>query len=87
MPGLSGPEVARELQRRGLPVRVLALSAYDYDRYPAEMWEAGACGYLLKEEHPECIASAIQQVARGASLWTSAPIQRAQRYREVAARW
>ncbi|WP_376792365.1 response regulator [Thermoflexus sp.] len=87
LPGLSGPAVAREIQRRGLSVRVLALSAYDYDRYLAEMWEAGACGYLLKEEPLERLASAIQRVARGEFLWTAAQIQRVQRYREIAARW
>ncbi|HXF70747.1 MAG TPA: response regulator transcription factor [Thermoflexus sp.] len=87
LPGLSGPAVAREIQRRGLPVRVLALSAYDYDRYLAEMWETGAYGYLLKEEPLERLASAIPQVARGESLWTAAQVQRVQRYREIAARW
>ncbi len=87
LPGLSGPAVAQEIQRRGLPVHVLALSAYDCDRYLAEMWEAGACGYLLKEEPLEHIASAIQQVARGESLWTASQIQRIQRYRETEARW
>ncbi|MFN3706257.1 MAG: response regulator [Thermoflexales bacterium] len=87
LPGLSGPEVARELQQRGLPMRVLALSAYDYDRYLAEMWEAGTHGYLLKEEPLERIASAIQQVARGEPLWTAVQSQRVQRYRKMAARW
>ena len=87
LPGRSGPEVTQEIGRRGLPVRVLALSAYDYDHYLAEMWEAGACGYLLKEEPLERIASAIQQVAHGEPLWTTAQIQRIQRYREIAARW
>lgn len=87
LPGLSGPEVAREIQRRGLPVRVLALSAYDYDRYLAEMWEAGAQGYLLKEEPLERIASAIRRVAQGDSIWTAAQKQRVQRYQEMGARW
>ena len=87
LPGLSGPDVAREIQRRGLPVRVLALSAYDSGRYRAEMWEADACGYLLKEEPLERIAAIIQQVARGEPLWTTAQIQRIQRYRESEARW
>lgn len=79
--------MAREIQRQGLSVRVLALSAYDYDRYLAEMWEAGACGYLLKEEPLERIASTIQQVARGESLWTAAQAWRIQRYREAEAGW
>ena len=60
LPGLSGLEVAREIQRRGLPVRVLALSSYDDDRYVRGMLEAGAAGYLLKEEAPETIAAAVR---------------------------
>ncbi|MEM3549457.1 MAG: response regulator transcription factor [Thermofilum sp.] len=32
LPGLSGPEVAREIGRRGLGVRILALSAYRYEQ-------------------------------------------------------
>ena len=80
-------EMVLEIQQRGLSVRVLALSAYDSDHYLAEMWEADACGYLLKEEPLERIAAAIQQVARGEPLWTTAQIQRIQRYREIEARW
>jgi DNA-binding NarL/FixJ family response regulator len=60
LPGLSGPEVAREIRRRGLPVRVLALSSYDDDRYVRGMLEAGAAGYLLKEEAPETIVAAVR---------------------------
>ena len=60
LPGLSGPEVAREIRRRGLPVRVLALSAYKDDRYVRGMLAAGAVGYLLKEEAPETIVAAVR---------------------------
>ncbi len=87
LPGLSGPEVAQEIQRRGLPVRVLALSAYDYDRYLAEMWKAEAWGYLLKEEPLDRIVSAIRQASRGESLWTAVQSQRIQQYQEVEACW
>ena len=65
LPGLSGPEVAREIQRRGLPVRVLALSSYDDDRYVRGMLEAGAVGYLLKEEAPETVVAAVQGAVWG----------------------
>jgi DNA-binding NarL/FixJ family response regulator len=65
LPGLSGPAVAREVQRRGLPTCVLALSAYQYEHYVREMVKAGAVGYLLKEEAPETIVEAIRAAARG----------------------
>ncbi|MFN4294539.1 MAG: LuxR C-terminal-related transcriptional regulator [Thermoflexales bacterium] len=65
LPGLSGPEVARELQRRGLPVHILALSAYRYEHYIRGMLEAGAVGYLIKEEAPEAIVAAIRSAVQG----------------------
>ncbi len=65
LPGLSGPEVAREVRRRGLPTRVLALSAYRYEHYIRGMLEAGAVGYLLKEEAPGAIVEAVRRAAQG----------------------
>ena len=46
-------------------MRVLALSAYRYEHYVRGMLEAGAVGYLLKEEAPEAIVEAIRSAARG----------------------
>ena len=60
LPGLAGPEAAQEIRRRGLPVRILALSSYDDDRYVRGMLEAGAVGYLLKEEASETIIAAVR---------------------------
>jgi DNA-binding NarL/FixJ family response regulator len=65
LPGLSGPEVAREIRRRGLPTRVLALSAYRYEHYIRGMLEAGAVGYLLKEEAPGAIVEAVRRAVQG----------------------
>ena len=65
LPGLSGPEVAQEIRRRGLPTRVLALSAYRYEHYIRGMLEAGAVGYLLKEEAPGAIVEAVRRAAQG----------------------
>ena len=59
------------LRNNGLPVRVLALSAYDEDRYVRGMLEAGAVGYyLLKEEAPETIVAA----AKGGGGYFSPPV-------------
>ncbi len=65
LPGLAGPEVAREIRQRGLPTRVLALSAYRYEHYIRGMLEAGAVGYLLKEEAPEAIVEAVRAAVQG----------------------
>ncbi len=72
LPGLEGTEVAQEIRRRGLPVRVLALSAYDDERYVRGMLEAGAVGYLLKDEAPETIVAAVRAAARGEGYFSPA---------------
>ena len=59
LPGIEGTEVAREIQRRGLPMRVLALSSYDDERYVHGMLEAGAVGYLLKEKSLGVIVATV----------------------------
>ena len=88
LPGMEGAEVAAEVRRRGLPTRLLALSAYDDDRYVQEMLEAGATGYLLKDEAPAVIVAAVRAAARGERLWTAEQFARAQRWQEeVQERW
>lgn len=46
-------------------MRVLALSSYDDECYVRGMPEAGAVGYLLKEEAPETIVAAVRAAAEG----------------------
>lgn len=71
MPGKSGVEVAREIQDAGLPVRILALSAYDDDEYISSLLSNGAAGYLTKEEALHTIVDAVRGVARGEEGWFS----------------
>jgi DNA-binding NarL/FixJ family response regulator len=52
LPGMDGVTVAARLRHLEPPVRIVALSAYDDDRYLAGMAEAGALAYLLKNEAP-----------------------------------
>ena len=80
--GMEGVAVAREIQRRNLPVRVLALSAYDSEQYVRRMLEAGAAGYLLKEEAPETIVAAVRAAARGKVLLSGEQYARARRWAE-----
>lgn len=46
-------------------MHILALSAYRYEHYIRGMLEAGAVGYLIKEEAPEAIVAAIRSAIRG----------------------
>ncbi|MCD6552860.1 MAG: response regulator transcription factor [Anaerolineae bacterium] len=73
LPGMSGPQVAAEMQRRGLPTKVLALSSYSDDHYVRGMLEAGAVGYLLKSEAPEVIVAAVRSAVEGGS-YCSPPV-------------
>jgi NarL family two-component system response regulator LiaR len=93
---MSGPQVAVEIKRRGLPTRVLApstglragLSSYSDDHYVRGMLEAGAVGYLLKDEAPGVIVAAVRAAARGERLWTAEQFARARRWREeVQGQW
>ncbi len=64
LPDVEGPQVAAEVERLRPQVRVLALSAHDDERYVRGMLEAGAVGYLLKEEAPGAIVAAVRAAAR-----------------------
>lgn len=70
LPGLPGAEVAAEVRQRGLPTRILALSAYSDELHVRSMLEAGAVGYLLKEEASGVIVAAVQAAAQGRA-WLS----------------
>ena len=71
MPGLSGLEVAQQLQKRQLSTRVLALSAHADIRYIDHILANGAFGYLVKEEAPHMIIAAVRGVAAGEQGWMS----------------
>lgn len=72
LPEMEGVEVAQEIRRRNLPVRVLALSSYDDERYVRGMLDAGAVGYLLKDEAPQAIVAAVRAAARGEGYFSAA---------------
>lgn len=65
MPVMDGVEVARRLHASNSPVRVLVLSAYDDRQYIEEMLNMGASGYLIKDEAPEVIVEAVQDISNG----------------------
>lgn len=50
LPGLSGTEVVRGLAERGCSTRCIVLTAYDDDAHLFAALQAGAVGYLLKDE-------------------------------------
>ncbi len=71
LPELDGPAVAAEIRRRGLPVRVLALSAYTADYYVRNMQAAGALGYLTKDEPADVIIAAVRRAMAGETTYSA----------------
>lgn len=72
LPGMQGTEVAAAVRQRGLQTNVLALSAYAEEQYVRGMLEAGAVGYLLKDEPPERIVQAVRAAAEGRGWFSPA---------------
>jgi len=70
MPGLRAPQVIHRLRETRPDLRVLVLTAYDENELVFGLLEAGAVGYVLKEEALETIEAAVRAVARGES-WLS----------------
>ncbi|MEM7538185.1 MAG: response regulator transcription factor [Chloroflexota bacterium] len=88
LPKRSGIEVATTLNQQGYNTKVLALSAFDAPKYLWGMREVGARGYLLKDEAPAQIVTAVRAVAQGQMLWSSDQLARIRRWQqEVQARW
>ena len=65
MPGLRAPQVIHRLRETRPDLRVLVLTAYDENELVFGLLEAGAVGYVLKEEALETIEAAVRAAARG----------------------
>jgi DNA-binding NarL/FixJ family response regulator len=68
MPELDGLEATRRLTSGGEGPRVLILTTFDLDEYVYEALRAGASGFVLKDDPPEQLLSAIRIVAGGDAL-------------------
>jgi DNA-binding NarL/FixJ family response regulator len=75
LPDQGGASVAQAIGRQERAVHVLALSSYADDGYVQSMVDAGAVGYLLKDEAPAAIVAAVRAAAQGKS-WFSPDIAR-----------
>lgn len=71
LPVMDGVQVVRELKRIHSPARVLVLSAYDDPGYVKGLFGLGIAGFLLKEEMPETLLSAVRGIAAGQTGWVS----------------
>jgi DNA-binding NarL/FixJ family response regulator len=72
MPELDGLEAARRILASDDTARVLILTTFDLDEYVYEALRLGASGFVLKDEPPEQLLSAIRIVAGGEALLSPA---------------
>jgi len=65
LPGKSGLELIKEIRTARLPVKLLVVSMFDEALYAQRVLRAGGDGYIMKQEDPEEIISAIRDVLAG----------------------
>ncbi|HEX6289027.1 MAG TPA: response regulator transcription factor [Herpetosiphonaceae bacterium] len=70
MPGLKALHLLRELEALRSPTRVLIITGQNDSEYVITLIKSGAKGYLLKDEEPATITTAVRTVARG-KTWLS----------------
>lgn len=65
MPGLNGLEATRQIKRRFPEVKVLILTMHTTEEYIAQIFGAGASGYVVKRAAVTELVTAIQAVHHG----------------------
>jgi two-component system response regulator DesR len=68
MPELTGLEVAAEIRRRKLPVKVAILTTFARAGYLRRALDTGVSGYLLKDAPSSVLADAIRRIKAGARV-------------------
>ena len=65
LPGMSGLELCRRILRRDAEARLVVFSMNDDPVFAARAIEAGAKGYIAKNDNPLLFADAVRRVAAG----------------------
>ncbi len=65
LPGLSGLEVARQLQSKRSPTRIVILTMYKEEETFNRVLDVGVLGFVLKENAVQDILDSLAAVARG----------------------
>lgn len=81
MPGLRASELEKWVREKYPEIITLVLTAHDRDSYLAAMMDAGAAGYLSKEESEERLIGAIRRAVNGEIIFDKAQRDRAKRWR------
>lgn len=70
MPVMDGIETTRRIVTQYPDTRVLVLTTFENDGYVVQALKAGASGYILKDEQPEAIVSAMLAILSGTRVMT-----------------
>jgi DNA-binding NarL/FixJ family response regulator len=65
MPGMDGIKATAEVCRRFPHIKVIMFTVFDDEKQIFQAIQAGAMGYLLKDESPESIRDAIIMIMKG----------------------
>src|SRR5208283_4327579 len=65
LPGKSGLELVRELRALDSELKLLVVSMHDEALYADRVLRSGGDGYIMKQEDPEEIVRAIEDVLAG----------------------
>jgi DNA-binding NarL/FixJ family response regulator len=75
MPGLTGPQAARQIHAHDEGIALLMLSMHEDERYFFEALDAGALGYVPKRAADSHLIDAIRTIAGGRTFVSSATQQ------------
>jgi DNA-binding NarL/FixJ family response regulator len=85
MPELDGLEATQRILATDDTARILILTTFDLDEYVYEALRVGASGFVLKDDPPEQLLTAIRTVAGGDALLSPAITKRViERFTRIA---
>jgi len=70
MPVLNGIEATRQISKNIPSTKVLGLTSYGDDDYVAQLMQAGASGFLIKQTAADDLLKAIRQVKEGKTYFS-----------------
>jgi two-component system, NarL family, invasion response regulator UvrY len=76
LPGISGFELVRRMIERDPAAKTLMFSMNDDPVFVAQAMEAGAKGYVSKNDNPTIMLKAIRAVVDGGTAWPAGIIER-----------
>lgn len=82
MPKMSGVDATRKLCKMLPDVAVVGLTAEDQDDLIAQMLDAGACGYVLKDTTPEDLVDKIKLAANKKTAIDADVLKRLRKYNQ-----